>query len=467
MVEFQVMRSGLKFLRLILEVLLWTVLSEVARILGPLFFPPPNRCFFDVEQHPFVRGFVALTIDDAFVRQTVSHSLIAEVGELCKHYSAKVTFFLTLCYSVGDWREREIAQLVVDGHELANHCEEDREYHKDSQQNFERALQETDSFIRANSNGSGAKWFRAPCARLSQSMARVLQRKGLTHVMLDSYANDPHIPYPKFLAWVMCRRVTHGSIMTLHMPERGFREWNLTTLELVLSKLNSQGLRTITLSELAMRASMSSHCFLGSQMPPDLLPALNLLWNKVWPSSHPLFVGEETSANKETNKACYLWNRKQWEDDIFFLVLYREKDFQEDNKDWIVGARILAHARLRPRLLKFRGKEHKVAGLADVVCDSSVRRQGLAKHVVEASRKYAQEAFLDVVGFCSNSNSSFYRKCGFEIESRGLLSRWVSSQPDQDENDDEDVLSFNVTKSLLSEVACHTDDQVEIPGKLW
>ena len=44
--------------------------------------------------------------------------------------------------------------------------------------------------------------------------------------------------------------VTHGSIMTIHMPELGFREWDFRAMELILAELGRRGLRSVTLSEL-------------------------------------------------------------------------------------------------------------------------------------------------------------------------------------------------------------------------
>lgn len=85
-------------------------------------------------------------------------------------------------------------------------------------------------------------------------MTRVLARKRMQHVLTDCYANDPHIPFPKFLSFCMGWAATHGSILILHMPEKGFREWELEAIERVLESLRQKGLRSVTLSELAAAA---------------------------------------------------------------------------------------------------------------------------------------------------------------------------------------------------------------------
>jgi hypothetical protein len=43
--------------------------------------------------------------------------------------------------------------------------------------------------------------------------------------------------------------------MVLHMPEHGFREWDLETLERVLIGLQQKGLQSVTLSQLEAAAA--------------------------------------------------------------------------------------------------------------------------------------------------------------------------------------------------------------------
>ena len=46
-------------------------------------------------------------------------------------------------------------------------------------------------------------------------------------------------------------QVTSGSIIVLHMPEKGFREHTLKEMELLLEGLKKRGLRSVTLTRLA------------------------------------------------------------------------------------------------------------------------------------------------------------------------------------------------------------------------
>jgi hypothetical protein len=65
-----------------------------------------------------VKGLVALTIDDCVCRQGQQMSLSTPLRELLNGGDHKATFFLTLEFSQGEWREREIKEFVRDGHEL-------------------------------------------------------------------------------------------------------------------------------------------------------------------------------------------------------------------------------------------------------------------------------------------------------------------------------------------------------------
>jgi len=85
-------------------------------------------------------------------------------------------------------------------------------------------------------------------------MEKVLSRKGLTNVMCDTYACCPVIQDGAFIGDALANYATHGSIILVHMPEHGFRDWCYTALEHVLEGLSKRGLQAVTVSELAMHA---------------------------------------------------------------------------------------------------------------------------------------------------------------------------------------------------------------------
>ena len=239
-----------------LDKIQWIVMSRISRHIAPLLFPPPQLNFYDVNEHPGVEGLCAVTIDDCFCRQDdEKKSMIKDVKALLKKGNAKVTFFSTLKYSQGKWREKQISDLLKDGHELANHCEDDREYDNDSAASFEEGLLATDNWIKkmTGSKKTG-KWFRAPSGKTSPAIMEVLEKHGMVNVMLDGYANDPHIPDSDFIAKTMLTAAQSGSILIIHFPEKGFREWNIGAMESLFEGLKEKGLKCVTLSELESAA---------------------------------------------------------------------------------------------------------------------------------------------------------------------------------------------------------------------
>lgn len=224
------------------------------RALSLLF--PGSRCFYELEDHPGVENMIALTIDDAPCSQKSSDKCLAgSVGALLAEFDAKATFFL--CTDFVDGHEEELSELLVVGHEIANHCPADRSYWGDSEEAFETALLKSEAVCEQVRRSAGVcvrcqcpRWFRAPQGKLSVAMKSVLERHSFTNVYADCYANDPWIPDVDFIAARMLERVSSGSIAVIHMPEVSFREYNLAALRKFLEGVREKGLRVVTLSTL-------------------------------------------------------------------------------------------------------------------------------------------------------------------------------------------------------------------------
>mmetsp|Transcript_103249 Transcript_103249/g.266923 ORF Transcript_103249/g.266923 Transcript_103249/m.266923 type:complete len:429 (-) Transcript_103249:121-1407(-) len=216
--------------------------------------PYRNRslCYFDVEQFPGVRGHVALTIDDAPCRLGPANSMLPQVRELLARHEATATFMTVGNFVAG--HEADMVALLKDGHELGNHGWLDRAYHEDSEEAFARDVEACSSRIRALEHEAGleetVRWFRAPHGKYTETMEGVLQAKGLINVMCDTYAACPVIQDGAFIGESLARQADHGSIVLIHMPERGFREWCFTGLEHVLEGLARRGFKVVSVSRL-------------------------------------------------------------------------------------------------------------------------------------------------------------------------------------------------------------------------
>ena len=220
-----------------------------ARFIISKLYPKSTICFFDVEDSPGVKGAVAFTIDDAFCGEdNPGGTMLPEVLDLLREYQAKATFFVAGTHCDVASRER-IPDLLAAGHELANHSREDRPYNKESRQDFLKDLNATAQTIR-EMGAEPAPWYRAPHAKFSRAMQEVLAEKGLTHVMVDCFANDTAIPDADFIAQFVLSSVRDGSIVLIHMPEKKMREWNLQAMRDTLAGIRARGFDVVTVSEL-------------------------------------------------------------------------------------------------------------------------------------------------------------------------------------------------------------------------
>jgi peptidoglycan/xylan/chitin deacetylase (PgdA/CDA1 family) len=174
--------------------------------------------------------------------------MLEEVRDLFEQHEARATFFITGSHC-SHTSGAHVEALLADGHELLNHNMMDRPYNRETAADFEADFLETEQVLEHYRNAT-PPWYRAPFGRLSRVMQAVLDNRGLTHVLCDCFANDTAIPDPEWIARFILGRVKPGSIVLIHMPERGCREWNLQAMRLTLQGLSQRGLRVVNFSEL-------------------------------------------------------------------------------------------------------------------------------------------------------------------------------------------------------------------------
>ncbi|CAE7680469.1 nodB [Symbiodinium sp. CCMP2456] len=197
-----------------------------------------SLCYFDVEKHPGVRGYVALTIDDAPCRLGPKNSMLPEIRKLLKEHQAQATFLL-LGQFVPQYEE-ELLALLREGHELGNHGLVDKSYGASSPKEFEDAVEECTKRITD-----------------LQRRAGIVEQKALRILMCDTYACCPVIQDGDFIGRFLGKQAEHGSIMLIHMPEHGFREWCLLGLQTLLKQLKERNMKVVTAGKLAELAGWS------------------------------------------------------------------------------------------------------------------------------------------------------------------------------------------------------------------
>lgn len=232
------------------------------------------------------QNVVALTIDDGLSRGGKETSLVKEVGDLLCRYNAHATFFVCTDY-LTDQRD-EALQLLENGHELGNHMEADKAfyYSRMSPEEFQTVLQKTNAELKLldNNQDSSARWFRAPQGILTDSMKMVLAEEGNTtkHVLGDVYCDDWRFAQDvdksgeerrraimRQAADLMLSQVQPGSIIILHMPEKGFRQGTLHALECVLDGLKERGLECVNLTTMDEMAACEKHDGISATTPAN------------------------------------------------------------------------------------------------------------------------------------------------------------------------------------------------------
>ncbi len=213
------------------------------RNLTALYYPSSTISFMDGKES------VAFTIDDGFCGlDNPDGCMVEEVRTLFKEFNANATFFISGSHCKYT-SKTEVDKLIKDGHELANHNMMDWPYTDYSKIDFENDLHETEKILSKYIETSNL-WYRAPFGRINETMQKVLNDKGYINIMTDSFAHDTAIPDPEWIAGYILDRVRPGSIILIHMPERGVREWNYQAMRLTLQGLSKQGFKILTLTDL-------------------------------------------------------------------------------------------------------------------------------------------------------------------------------------------------------------------------
>jgi predicted acetyltransferase len=175
----------------------------------------------------------------------------------------------------------------------------------------------------------------------------------------------------------------------------------------------------------------------GWSMKPAVLNEIDRIWQKEFPR----------------NDSVLPKNRRNFSEDAFF-VLY------DENK-------ILSTGRLRPNSIKFRGKNYKIQGIADIV--SVIKGKGYGKKIMRTMHKYLNGTGEIGIGFCMRENSSFYRKSGLKIAAN-LAQRFVyknSKGKFVRGSTDNDVIYFEKGRNLVNDIIKHPKEKVLIPKYPW
>jgi peptidoglycan/xylan/chitin deacetylase (PgdA/CDA1 family) len=218
-------------------------------------------------------GLVSLTIDDA---PGDNPEVLTALLDMLNELKVQATFFCTTRLIRGPMTAL-MQRAVLDGHEVANHCPEDKSYFFSSEVDFEAALDESNDALESYqitlekqaqnitwlANASKRwKWFRPPMGHQSRTMQSVLQRKGYSSVLGDVFSNDC------FIGGTQCGRAAGqqtvkwnvefsetrsraGSVVIFHVPQATQRLASVDIIRGFIEASAAKGLKCTTLSGVA------------------------------------------------------------------------------------------------------------------------------------------------------------------------------------------------------------------------
>ena len=239
--------SDINRITLWLRKIVWIILTFPGlRIMTKLIFPKSTISHFDRNDA------VAFTIDDGFCGvDNPDGCMLKDVLRLLNSYNARATFFITGSHCEHTLSD-DVSTLLAEGHELANHSMMDWPYTSYSETEFALDLDKTEKIL-SQFRPTTSSWYRAPFGRINKLMQKVLNERKMHHVVCDAFANDTAIPDAHWISKYILKRVKPGSIILIHMPEKGVREWNLEAMRLTLYGLLKRNFKIINLTELQNR----------------------------------------------------------------------------------------------------------------------------------------------------------------------------------------------------------------------
>lgn len=177
----------------------------------------------------------------------------------------------------------------------------------------------------------------------------------------------------------------------------------------------------------------------GSDLFQKEIEQVNKIWRSAWSDTDTL--------DPE--------NREEFAEETFFMV-YSDKE-------------ILSVGRLIPVELEFMDNTYMIEGIADIV--SAVKEKGYGKKVMTAMNEYLEKTRETGIGFCSNRNSPFYKKCGFKI-AKDKLDNFLYKHKDgratkSGDPEDEDVVYKEGKDNLMEKVLAHPKEKIFIPIEHW
>ncbi len=192
-------------------------------------------------------SLVALTLDDG-----PWAAVTLEVLDVLARHDAQATFFLTGERIRG--REGIVRQIVLQGHEIANHGMTETPSVLLRAETFRSELRKAHALLAEHDS---VTWFRPATGLFNDRIIAEACSVGYRVALGDVYPNDVHRPLSGIVSRHVLGHVEPGSVIILHEGRTG-RRTIVDVLERVLPELADRGYRVVTLSELVASTDADS-----------------------------------------------------------------------------------------------------------------------------------------------------------------------------------------------------------------
>ena len=203
---------------------------------------PQARFFLEVEQ-----PLIALTINDSPDDNHEFPHITLSILDTLALYQAKATFFI-----ITD-KAKEFPQLLTSiieqGHELGNYLTKD-------ESSISLGNRFEDEFVKAHnflSQFAHVKWFRPGHGLCNNNMIKITSKYNYQIALGSVWSDETNLNSENFANWYIKHNIRPGSIIVLQdSQDKSDRRGQNTikTLHKIIPKLQQQGYRFVTLSEL-------------------------------------------------------------------------------------------------------------------------------------------------------------------------------------------------------------------------
>ncbi|MFZ3101401.1 MAG: polysaccharide deacetylase family protein [Desulfitobacteriaceae bacterium] len=188
---------------------------------------------------------VALTFDDG-----PDPEFTETILDILKQKQIKATFFV-----VGENARQNpslLRRMITERHEIGNHGYT----HDYSQRKLTEEIKQTDQSVYI-ATGTHTYFYRPPGGFITKSQINVIRNQGYVVTLWSVDSRDWSNPGVNRIVSNVVQKVFPGAIVLLH-DGGGFKSQTVSALEQVIDKLNEDGYRFVTLSELRTLKDIAS-----------------------------------------------------------------------------------------------------------------------------------------------------------------------------------------------------------------